>query len=162
MTRLVCVEGWSVIGWWSGLRFADFLAAFPPMPGAKWVALRSKYNIATDTENTDSNGNPTYTPDPYYVSIDMGTARHPQALLATEQNGRPLTIGHGAPLRLRGPDEAGPEEHQGHQQHRIHRQGADGLLEQRTGARLFTVRRPVSWTGVLVGRSATRSQCLSH
>ena len=100
VTRLVCVEGWSQIGRWAGLRFADFLAAYPPMPGAKWVALRSKYNIATDTDNTDSNGNPTYTPDPYYVSIDMGTARHPQTLLATEQSGRPLTIGHGAPLRL--------------------------------------------------------------
>ena len=100
VTRLVCVEGWSQIGQWAGLRFADFLAAYPPRPGARWVALHSKYNIATDTENTDSSGNPTYTPDPYYVSIDMGTARHPQTLLATEQSGRPLTIGHGAPLRL--------------------------------------------------------------
>ena len=100
VTRLVCVEGWSQIGQWAGLRFADFLAAYPPMPGARWVALRSKYNIATDTDDTDSNGNPTYTSDPYYVSIDMGTARHPQTLLATEQSGQPLTIGHGAPLRL--------------------------------------------------------------
>ena len=100
VTRLVCVEGWSQIGQWAGLRFADFLAAYPPMPGARWVSLRSKYNIATDTDDTDSNGTPTYTPDPYYVSIDLGTARHPQTLLATEQSGRPLTIGHGAPLRL--------------------------------------------------------------
>ena len=100
VTRLVCVEGWSQIGQWAGLRFADFLAAYPPTPGARWVALRSKYNIATDTDDTDSNGNPTHTPDPYYVSIDLGTARHPQTLLATEQSGRPLTIGHGAPLRL--------------------------------------------------------------
>src|SRR4029078_10342807 len=29
-TRLVCVEGWSAIAWWGGVRFADLLAAFPP------------------------------------------------------------------------------------------------------------------------------------
>ncbi|MBV9850110.1 MAG: molybdopterin-dependent oxidoreductase [Armatimonadetes bacterium] len=100
VTRLVCVEGWSVIGWWSGLRFADFLAAYPPMPGAKWASLRSKYNIGTNDDGS-------YYPDPYYVSVDLDTARHPQALLATEQSGRPLTIGHGAPLRLRLPMKLG-------------------------------------------------------
>ncbi len=100
VTRLVCVEGWSVIGWWSGLRFADFLQAYPPMPGAKWVELRSHYNVAQDDQ-----GNPI--PDPYYVSVDLETARHPQALLATAQNGQPLSIGHGAPLRLRVPMKLG-------------------------------------------------------
>jgi DMSO/TMAO reductase YedYZ molybdopterin-dependent catalytic subunit len=104
VTRLVCVEGWSQIGQWSGLRFADFMAAYPPMPEARWIQLRSKYNIATDT---DDNGNDVYTPDPYYVSIEMETARHPQTLLATEQSGQPLNIGHGAPLRLRVPMKLG-------------------------------------------------------
>lgn len=97
VTRLVCVEGWSAIGWWGGLRMADLLKAYPPMAGAKWAEMRSDYNV---TSNTDDQGNTSYSPDPYYVSIDIGTARHPQALLAIEQNGRPLTIGHGAPLRL--------------------------------------------------------------
>jgi DMSO/TMAO reductase YedYZ molybdopterin-dependent catalytic subunit len=105
VTRLVCVEGWSAIGWWSGLRFADFLQAFPPMPGARWAELRSDYNVQAATDEngstiTDAQGNTVRASDPYYVSVDLGTARHPQALLATEQNGRPLTIGHGAPLRL--------------------------------------------------------------
>ncbi len=104
VTRLVCVEGWSVIGWWSGLRLADFMAAFPPMPGARWIEMRSDYNVAT---STNDDGSDSYTPDPYYVSIDMDTARHPQALLATAQNGQPLTIGHGAPLRLRVPMKLG-------------------------------------------------------
>ena len=89
VTRLVCVEGWSAIAWWGGLRFADLLAAFPPAPGARWAALRSAVNL-------DGAGQP----DPYYVSIDLGTARHPQTLLATHQDGRPLTLAHGAPLRL--------------------------------------------------------------
>ena len=41
------------------------------------------------------------TPDEeYYVSIDMPSAMHPQTLLAYEMNGAPLTVPHGAPLRL--------------------------------------------------------------
>ena len=89
VTRLVCVEGWSGIAWWGGIRFADVLAAFPPAPGMKWAAMRSSVNLS-------SSG----TPDPYYVSIDLDTARHPQTLLATQHEGGPLSIAHGAPMRL--------------------------------------------------------------
>jgi DMSO/TMAO reductase YedYZ molybdopterin-dependent catalytic subunit len=89
VTRLCCVEGWSAIAWWGGLRFADFLQAFPPAPGARWARLDSSVNL-------DSAGDP----DPYYVSIDLPTARHPQTLLATHLSGRPLPVEHGAPLRL--------------------------------------------------------------
>jgi DMSO/TMAO reductase YedYZ molybdopterin-dependent catalytic subunit len=96
VTRLVCVEGWSAIAWWGGLRFADFLAAFPPAPGARWAALRSAVNL-------DSAGRP----DPYYVSIDLETARHPQTLLATHKDGKPLPLEHGAPLRLVAPMKLG-------------------------------------------------------
>src|SRR5438552_4026899 len=96
VTRLVCVEGWSAVAWWGGIRFADFLAAFPPAPGARWAAMRSSVNL-------DGAGRP----DPYYVSIDLETARHPQALLATHQNGRPLTLAHGAPMRLLAPMKLG-------------------------------------------------------
>ena len=101
VTRLVCVEGWSMIAGWGGLRFADFLNAYPPMPGAKWARLDSSVNL-------DSDGNP----DPYYVSLDLSTARHPQTLLATHQNDAhqqliPLTVEHGAPLRLLAPMKLG-------------------------------------------------------
>ncbi|MEO6463004.1 MAG: molybdopterin-dependent oxidoreductase [Candidatus Eisenbacteria bacterium] len=95
-TRLVCVEGWSAVAWWGGFRFADFLAAFPPRSGARWAALRSAVNL-------DAHGRP----DPYYVSLDLATARHPQVLLATRKDGRPLTLGHGAPLRLVAPMKLG-------------------------------------------------------
>ena len=30
ITRFVCVEGWSTIAWWSGLKFDDLLQAYPP------------------------------------------------------------------------------------------------------------------------------------
>ena len=89
ITRLVCVEGWSAIAWWSGLRFDDLLHAYPPVSQAKWAHLESSVNL-------DANGNP----DPYFVSIDLLTAQHPQTLLATHLNGKPLTVEHGAPLRL--------------------------------------------------------------
>lgn len=96
VTRLVCVEGWSAVAWWGGIRFADLLAAFPPAPGARWAAMRS-------TVSLDRAGRP----EPYYVSIDLGTARHPQTLLATRHNGRPLTLAHGAPMRLLAPVKLG-------------------------------------------------------
>jgi DMSO/TMAO reductase YedYZ molybdopterin-dependent catalytic subunit len=96
ITRLVCVEGWSAIAWWGGLRFADLLRAFPPAPDARWVNMESAVNVDTDGNS-----------DPYYVSIDLGTARHSQTLLATHQDGRPLTVEHGAPLRLIAPMKLG-------------------------------------------------------
>ena len=46
-------------------------------------------------------------PDPYFVSLDLSTTRHPQTLLATHLNGRPLTVEHGAPLRLVAPMKLG-------------------------------------------------------
>ena len=96
VTRLCCVEGWSTIAWWEGLRFADLLRAYPPAPGAKWARLESAVSL-------DSSGKP----DPYYVSIDLPTARHPQTLLATHLSGQPLPLAHGAPLRLLAPMKLG-------------------------------------------------------
>ncbi len=89
ITRFVCVEGWSAIAWWAGLRFVDLLRAHPPKSQAKWARVESSVNL-------DNSGNP----DPYFVSVDLATARHPQTLLATHHSGRPLTVEHGAPLRL--------------------------------------------------------------
>jgi len=89
ITRLVCVEGWSAIAWWAGLKFDDLLRAYPPKSEAKWARVESSVNV-------DVSGNS----DPYFVSVDLATARHPQTLLATHHNGQPLTLEHGAPLRL--------------------------------------------------------------
>ena len=89
ITRFVCVEGWSAIAWWAGLRFDDLLHAYPPKSQAKWASVESSVNL-------DNSGNP----DPYFVSIDLATARHPQTLLVTHHDGQPLTVEHGAPLRL--------------------------------------------------------------
>ncbi len=89
ITRLVCIEGWSAIAWWAGLRFDDLLRAYLPISQAKWARVESSVNL-------DASGNP----DPYFMSLDLATACHPQTLLATHFNGQPLTVDHGAPLRL--------------------------------------------------------------
>jgi len=56
ITRLVCVEGWSAIAGWAGLRFDDLLRAYPPMSQAKWARLESSVNLG-----------PWGNPDPYFV-----------------------------------------------------------------------------------------------
>jgi DMSO/TMAO reductase YedYZ molybdopterin-dependent catalytic subunit len=96
ITRLVCVEGWSAIAWWAGVRFDDLLRAYPPVSQAKWVRVESSVNL-------DASGSP----DPYFMSLDLATAHHPQTLLATHLNGKPLTVEHGAPLRLLAPVKLG-------------------------------------------------------
>jgi DMSO/TMAO reductase YedYZ molybdopterin-dependent catalytic subunit len=96
ITRLVCVEGWSAIAWWAGLRFDDLIRAYPPISQAKWVRVESSVNL-------DASGSP----DPYFMSLDLPTAHHPQTLLATQFNGQPLTVAHGAPLRLLAPVKLG-------------------------------------------------------
>jgi DMSO/TMAO reductase YedYZ molybdopterin-dependent catalytic subunit len=83
ITRLVCVEGWSAIAWWAGLRFDDLIRAYPPASQAKWVRVESSVNL-------DDSGNP----DPYFMSLDLATARHPQTLLVTHFNGQHLTVDH--------------------------------------------------------------------
>lgn len=71
------------------MRFDCLRHAYPPMSQAKWALVESSVN-------QDANGNP----NPYYASLDLETAGHPQTLLATHFNARPLTVEHGAPLRL--------------------------------------------------------------
>jgi DMSO/TMAO reductase YedYZ molybdopterin-dependent catalytic subunit/ribosomal protein L7/L12 len=96
ITRLVCVEGWSAISWWGGLRFADFIKLLPPQADTKWIQLRSAVNL-------DGDGNS----DPYFVSLDLDSALHPQTLLVTHHNGQTLELEHGAPLRLLAPMKLG-------------------------------------------------------
>lgn len=83
ITRFCCIEGWSVVAYWGGARFADFTNKYLP-PGVK---LPNYVYMATSGED-------------YYVGLDMQSAMHPQTLLAYEQNGQPLETVHGAPLRL--------------------------------------------------------------
>lgn len=86
ITRHDCVEGWSAIGEWSGVPLGLILKRAGMSGNAKYVVFHC----------ADSTGG-----IPYYESIDMIDAFHPQTILATHMNGELLTVGHGAPLRLR-------------------------------------------------------------
>jgi DMSO/TMAO reductase YedYZ molybdopterin-dependent catalytic subunit len=96
ITRHDCVEGWSCIGKWTGVPLAEILSRAGVKPEARFVVIH-----CADTLD-DSGG---FGVDPesirYYESIDLIDAVHPQTILAYDMNGKPLTIPHGAPLRLR-------------------------------------------------------------
>ncbi|HEX4750598.1 MAG TPA: molybdopterin-dependent oxidoreductase [Bryobacteraceae bacterium] len=83
ITRFCCVEGWSAVAGWKGVRFSDFTKKyFPP-------ARQLPRYVYMTTPDED-----------YYVGLDTPSAMHPQTLLAYELNDKPLTPEHGAPLRL--------------------------------------------------------------
>ena len=80
ITRHDCVEGWSAIGKWSGVPLHVVLQ----LAQIDWRARYAVFHCF-DTL-TDGRGGQT----PYYESIDMFDAFHPQTLLAYDLNGAPL------------------------------------------------------------------------
>jgi DMSO/TMAO reductase YedYZ molybdopterin-dependent catalytic subunit len=88
-TRHDCVEGWSAIGKWKGARLGALLEAAHLKPDARYVVFHCADPMKEDGSS------------PYYESIDLDDAFHPQTILAYELNGKPLAIPNGAPLRLR-------------------------------------------------------------
>ena len=95
-TEFKCVEGWSTIVSWAGVRLSDFLKQYP-------LATRSGRPIADPNQPPPDAARYVgmQTPDEaYYVGLEMASALHPQTLLCYEMNGQPLTLQHGAPLRL--------------------------------------------------------------
>ena len=87
ITRHDCVEGWSVIGKWKGVRLEEIVNRVEPTQDAKYIVFR-----CMDTDSDGAN---------YYESIDLVDAVHPQTILAYELNDQPLPVANGAPLRLR-------------------------------------------------------------
>jgi DMSO/TMAO reductase YedYZ molybdopterin-dependent catalytic subunit len=86
ITRHDCVEGWSAIGKWTGVPLGALLERARLRPEARFIV----FHCADDFAGT-----------PYYESIDLVDAFHPQTILAYGMNGKDLSMGHGAPLRLR-------------------------------------------------------------
>ena len=87
ITRHICVEGWSAIGKWSGVRFRTFLERIGADLNAKYVGFRCA--------------------DDYYSSIDMATALHPQTLLTFRFADQILPAKYGFPMKLRMPTKLG-------------------------------------------------------
>ena len=86
ITRHDCVEGWSAIGQWTGVPLGLLLDEAGLQPEARYIVFRC----------ADAFGS-----TPYYESIDLVDAFHPQTILAYGMNGGDLPVGHGAPVRLR-------------------------------------------------------------
>ncbi len=86
ITRHDCVEGWSAIGKWQGPQLASILRA---------AGLSSRANFLVFHCADEENG------IPYYESIDLNDAFHPQTILALLMNDHRLPVPHGAPVRLR-------------------------------------------------------------
>ena len=81
ITKHTCEEGWSAISEWTGVPLRSVLEAAGMLPSARFVNFFAYDNIAE--------------------GIDLFDALHPQTILAYGMNGKDLSIGHGAPLRLR-------------------------------------------------------------
>jgi len=86
ITRHDCVEGWSAIGKWHGVQLSRFL-------DAAGLSTRAKYIVFHCADRFGST--------PYYESIDLVDAFHPQTILAWGMNNHLLPVQNGAPLRLR-------------------------------------------------------------
>jgi DMSO/TMAO reductase YedYZ molybdopterin-dependent catalytic subunit len=86
ITRHDCVEGWSAIGKWHGPKLGTLLSAAGLQSTARYVVF-----TCADL----------YRGTPYYESIDLVDAFHPQTILAWALNDRVLDVAHGAPVRLR-------------------------------------------------------------
>jgi len=92
VTQFKCIEGWSQIVDWAGIRLRDFMEEYPP----EHVNGREPRYVYMETPD----GN-------YYTGYDIEACRHPQALLVTHMMGEPLEEFHGAPLRLSMPTKYG-------------------------------------------------------
>jgi DMSO/TMAO reductase YedYZ molybdopterin-dependent catalytic subunit len=86
-TRHCCVEGWSMIPKWGGTPLHAFLASLGVDATARYVRVECG--------------------DDYYTSYDMPSVLHPQTLLCYEAYGKPLSLQHGAPVRIVMPTKLG-------------------------------------------------------
>lgn len=89
ITRHDCVEGWSAIGKWRGVPLHEVLTQVKPTAKAQYVVFHCADPMEADGSK------------PYYESIDMEDAQHPQTILAYELNDKTLPIANGAPIRAR-------------------------------------------------------------
>jgi DMSO/TMAO reductase YedYZ molybdopterin-dependent catalytic subunit len=76
-----CVEGWSGVAAWHGVRLSEVARLAGVDPRARYVEFRS------------------FEPR-YYSCWDLESALHPQTILAYGMNGDALAAEYGAPLRL--------------------------------------------------------------
>jgi DMSO/TMAO reductase YedYZ molybdopterin-dependent catalytic subunit len=87
ITRHVCVEGWSLIGSWTGARLSDFLKRVGADTRAKYVWFQCA--------------------EGYSTTIDMPTALHPQTQMTFKYDDKTLPRSNGFPMKIRMPTKLG-------------------------------------------------------
>ncbi len=87
---ITCVEGWSAVGHWSGVRLRDLLEQ-SGIAGDRWVRVESleRGGLYRSSE------------------VSPALARDPLTLLALRLGGEPLALDHGFPCRLIAPNRPG-------------------------------------------------------
>jgi DMSO/TMAO reductase YedYZ molybdopterin-dependent catalytic subunit/thiosulfate reductase cytochrome b subunit len=93
ITAHFCIQGWSGVAEWGGVPMRDILDAVRPLPEARYAVF---YSLAEGSEGGR-----------YYDVHEVFNMRHRLTILAYEMNHAPLSVLHGAPLRLRCENELG-------------------------------------------------------
>ena len=83
-----CIQGWTGIARWGGVRVQDVLQVCRPKAQARWIV----FHAFVQEE---------YAPEHYYEAFRLNEMNDPQTILAYEMNDQPLPLKHGAPCRLR-------------------------------------------------------------
>ncbi|MBX3147046.1 MAG: protein-methionine-sulfoxide reductase catalytic subunit MsrP [Gemmatimonadales bacterium] len=93
--RMRCVEAWSMVIPWQGVRMVDLIRKLDPGSNAKYVEFVTLY------DPKQMPGQRSRTLDwPYVEALRLDEATHPLTLMATGIYGKPLLNQNGAPLRL--------------------------------------------------------------
>ena len=87
ITQHFCIQGWSGIARWGGVSMRTIVDLVTPAPEAKWVVF---YSLGDGPDMGR-----------YYDVHPIEQMSYELTMLAYDMNGKPLTFGHGAPLRLR-------------------------------------------------------------
>jgi DMSO/TMAO reductase YedYZ molybdopterin-dependent catalytic subunit/thiosulfate reductase cytochrome b subunit len=93
ITTHFCIQGWSGVAKWGGTPMRDIIDLVKPLPEARYAVF---YSLADGADGGR-----------YYDVHELFNMRHRLTILAYEMNGKPLSVLHGAPLRLRCENELG-------------------------------------------------------
>lgn len=93
ITTHFCIQGWSGVAKWGGVPMRHILELVRPKPEARYAVF---YSLADGSDGGR-----------YYDVHRISNMRHELTILAYEMNGAPVSVLHGAPLRLRCENELG-------------------------------------------------------
>jgi DMSO/TMAO reductase YedYZ molybdopterin-dependent catalytic subunit/thiosulfate reductase cytochrome b subunit len=93
ITTHFCIQGWSGVAKWGGVPMRHIMDLVKPTVDARYAVF---YSFADGSDGGR-----------YYDAHRLSQMRHELTILAYEMNGAPVSVLHGAPLRLRCENEVG-------------------------------------------------------